>query len=375
MALSLDELRAKLKQEQENQEKIKNGEGYSNSEPDSFLAFWNIPLGKPLNLRFLPDADPNNAFFWRDHETINLTFSGIKGKHNNEVTVKVPCSEMWDDKSCPITNELRTWYKSGDDNIKKLASKYWKKRKHLLQCMIGPDSVAVEKDNPPENPVRRVLVTSDLLVKIKSIIMNPQCPALPTDYERGRDFTVIKGKNNGGFFTYDESYWSMIERPLNEAERAALNHHGLFDLSTFMPTKPTDEDKNIMFEMFRASLNGEQYDPERWAAYYRPEGVSKPTTSVHTGSVVAPVAQQAPIVTQPLVQAGNSPAVTLGQPTTPASSLIASLQQAAPVAQQAPTVMPSVETTPTVTQPSQPAAPVQQLDANALLARLRGNQG
>jgi hypothetical protein len=60
-----------------------------------------------------------------------------------------------------------------------------------------------------------------------------------------------------------------------------------------------------MFEMFRASLNGEQYDPERWAAYYRPEGVSKPTTSVHTGSVVAPVTQQAPIVTQPLVQAGQ----------------------------------------------------------------------
>lgn len=372
MALSLDELRAKLKQEQENQEKIKNGEGYSNSEPDSFLAFWNIPLGKALNLRFLPDADPNNAFFWRDHETINLTFSGIKGKHNNEVTVKVPCSEMWDDKSCPITNELRTWYKSGDDNIKKLASKYWKKRKHLLQCMIGPDSVAVEKDNPPENPVRRVLVTSDLLVKIKSIIMNPQCPALPTDYERGRDFTVIKGKNNGGFFTYDESYWSMIERPLNEAERAALNHHGLFDLGTFMPTKPTDEDKDIMFDMFRASLNGEQYDPERWAAYYRPEGVSKPTTSVHTASIVA----HAQVVTQPsLVQVGNPPVVTM-ENHNPASALVASLQQA-PVAQQAPTVMPAVETpsapVTTVQQPA--AAPVQQLDANALLARLRSGQG
>ena len=32
-----------------------------------------------------------------------------------------------------------------------------------------------------------------------------------------------------------------------------------------------------MKEMFEASVDGEPYDPERWGAYYRPQGVQAPS--------------------------------------------------------------------------------------------------
>jgi hypothetical protein len=40
-----------------------------------------------------------------------------------------------------------------------------------------------------------------------------------------------------------------------------------------MPKKPTAEQLNAIFEMFEASLEGELYDPEKWAKYYRPWGL------------------------------------------------------------------------------------------------------
>ena len=375
--LDINALRARLKEENDNRERAKNGD--FQNQPDAFLAFWNIALGERLNLRFLPDANPNNPFFWQEIANIEMPFNGIKGKSFDPVTVKIPCSELWDKNSCPVHNELRTWYKSSDESIKKMASKYWMKKKFLLQCFIAPNSCLVDKDNPPvDNPIRRVLINNDLLIKIKSIIMNPECPELPIHYERGRDFTVVKAKGTNGYHNYDESVWSMNERPLNEFERNAINTHGLFDLSAFMPKRPTDEEKLITYQMFEASLRGDAYDPELWAQYYRPNGVSKPNNTDST--VVAPtqpvqttqtfVAPAQTVVPQPAAQPLAQP--TTEQAAAPANpaNLIAQLRAqngAAPAAQ--PAVVPQNVTT------ADPAVTVTATDPAALIARLRGMQG
>ena len=123
--LDINALRARLKEENDNRERAKNGD--FQNQPDAFLAFWNIALGERLNLRFLPDANPNNPFFWQEIANIEMPFNGIKGKSFDPVTVKIPCSELWDKNSCPVHNELRTWYKSSDESIKKMASRCWMK--------------------------------------------------------------------------------------------------------------------------------------------------------------------------------------------------------------------------------------------------------
>lgn len=300
---SLAEIRALLKAESEKADAIKNGTFTGNSEPDAFLAFWNIPEGQPLYLRFLEDADTSNPYFWKERDMINLTFNGIKGVHNDLVKIAVPCNEMWGPKdSCPVTKELREWYKTAketnNEELEKLASKYWKKKTYLFQCLIAPDSTAVKDDNAPENPIRRVLMNKQLFTKIRSILMNPGVKELPTHPTAGRDFGVIKAKNGGGFAVYDESQFSMSERPLNETELAAIEKYGTFNLNDFMPKQPTPEELNAIKEMFEASVNGEAYDPQRWSAFYRPAGISKPASA--EAALSSQPATQQTVTTKPV---------------------------------------------------------------------------
>lgn len=299
---TLAEIRALLEAEQAKKDAIKSGTYTGgNGQPDAFLAFWNIPENQDLNLRFLPDADQNNTYFWREREMINLTFKGIKGQHNDIVKLQVPCNEMWVPNSCPILTQVRQWYKlakdTGNEELSKQASQYWKKKTYLFQCMIAPNSVDVKDDVPPENPIRRVLVNKDLFEKIKSILMNPDVAELPTDFEHGRDFRVIKSKNAGGYNNYDASQFKFTERALNDAEREAIDTYGLFDLGEFMPKQPTPEELVAIGEMFEASLNGEAYDPARWAAYYRPAGVSKPNTDSTVQTPAVPATSSTPVET------------------------------------------------------------------------------
>ena len=89
---------------------------------------------------------------------------------------------------------------------------------------------------------------------------------------------------------------------LTEAEQAAIATHGLFDLSTFLPKKPTDVELKVIKEMFEASVDGQPYDTERWGQYYRPAGVQAPAggssapAHVDEESAPAPVAKPAPVV-------------------------------------------------------------------------------
>lgn len=322
---SLAEIRALLAAEQAKQDAVKNGTFTGERQPDAFLAFWNIPENADLNLRFLPDGDQNNQYFWREREMINLEFNGVKGVHTDKVRLQVPCNEMWVANSCPILTEIRQWYKiakeTGNEDLSKQASKYWKKKSYLFQCLIAPNSVEVKDDNAPENPIRRVLVNKDLFEKIKSILMNPDVEELPTDFEHGRDFRVIKSKNAGGFNNYDASQFKFSERPLNEDERTAIETYGLFNLSEFMPKQPTPEELIAIKEMFEASVNGEAYDPARWAAFYRPAGVQKPATGSTTDTPTSVPAASTPVSAPAAPVVESKPVVTETAPAaTPAAS-------------------------------------------------------
>lgn len=328
---SLAEIRALLKAESERAEAQKNGTFKGERQPDAFLAFWNIPDNESLNLRFLNDADPSNPYFWKERDMIKLTFRGVVGGTNDFVSVQVPCNEMWVPKGCPILNELRQWYKiaeeTGNEDLKKQAGQYWKKRSYLLQCFIAPDSVAVKDDVSPENPIRRVLLNKELFTKVKSILMNTGVKELPTHPVHGRDFSVVKAKNGGGFNSYDSSQFSMSERELNDVEQAAIEQYGLFDLSEFMPKQPSTEELQAIKEMFEASVDGQPYDPARWAQFYRPAGVAKPNTTTSVPqTATAPVqtsTQETTTVKETVVQTESVQEAT-AQPASTSQSVSAS---------------------------------------------------
>ena len=91
--------------------------------------------------------------------------------------------------------------------------------------------------------------------------MDPDFPEIPTDYEAGTDFRIMKF-TKGQYADYSTSNWVRRERSLNQEERDAINTNGLFNLNDFLPKKPGADELNAIFEMFEASVDGQLYDPD-----------------------------------------------------------------------------------------------------------------
>jgi len=282
---SLAEMRARIAA----QENKTSNKGSNTQSDNSVYPHWNMDEGTTVSLRFAPDGDPNNEFFWKEKQIIKLPFNGVKGQPDmKKVDVQVPCMEMYGD-SCPILAEVRPWYK--DETLKEMANKYWKKRSYLFQGFVRQNPIG--SDTTPANPIRRFIISPQIIPIIKSGLMDPEILELPTDYLKGLDFT-IKKTSKGGYADYSTSNWSRRESALTEAEQAAIEAHGLFNLADFLPKKPSEAELRIIKEMFEASTEGQPYDPARWGQYYRPWGVDAPagstTQPATTAARVAPVA-------------------------------------------------------------------------------------
>ena len=281
---TLAEIRAKL-QAQENRSQQNQEKSQSDG---SVYPFWNMAEGSSATVRFLPDGDSTNSFFWVERSLIKLPFSGIKGQNESkEVTVQVPCMEMYGE-NCPILSEVRTWYK--DESLKETANKYWKKRTYIFQGFVRSNPMS--DDKTPENPIRRFIVSPQIIPIIKAGLMDPEIEEIPTDYLRGLDF-YIKKTSKGGYADYSTSNWARKESALTEVEQAAIEAHGLSNLREFLPKKPSDAESRIIREMFEASIDGRPYDPDRWAAYYKPYGLQS-SGSRDTGSTGEEEAVRAP---------------------------------------------------------------------------------
>ena len=271
---TLAEIRAKLK----DQETRSTGSNRGPSD-NAIYPFWNLKEGESSTVRFLPDGDSNNTFFWKERLMIKLPFAGIKGETDSRpVQVQVPCMEMYGE-SCPILAEVRGWFK--DPSLEDLGRKYWKKRSYIFQGFVTDN--ALQEDGTPENPIRRFIIGPQIFQIIKQALMDPDMEELPTDYTAGVDFRLNK-TSKGGYADYSTSNWARRERPLDDAEMQAINTHGLFNLSDFLPKKPTEVELKVMQEMFEASVDGEAYDADKWSNYFRPAGMQARTGDPNTAS-------------------------------------------------------------------------------------------
>ena len=289
---SLAEIRAKLKE----QEARSTGASTGPSGPNPIYPFWNIKEGESCTFRFLPDGNPNADFFWAERLMIKLPFAGVKGETNSRpVQVQVPCMEMYGE-SCGILNEVRGWFK--DASLEDMGRKYWKKRSYVFQGFVTDNPLT--DDETPENPIRRFIIGPQIFQIIKAALMDPDMEELPTDYTAGVDFRLNK-TSKGGYADYGTSNWARRERPLSDAEMNAINTHGLFDLSEFLPKKPDATAIKVMQEMFEASVDGEAYDADRWGNYFRPAGMAARTgdPTQEASPQATAVSQSAPVAAAP----------------------------------------------------------------------------
>jgi len=300
---SLAEIRAKLKAQETRSERSGGGD-------NAIFPHWNIPEGTTAAVRFLPDGDPNNTFFWAERLMIRLPFNGVKGDMNSKpVVVQVPCVEMWND-TCPILTEVRTWFK--DSSLEEMGRKYWKKRSYIFQGFVNENPLA--EDSTPENPIRRFVISPSIFGLIKDALMDPDIQEMPTDYDMGLDFRITK-TTKGQYADYSTSKWARKETAITEVQRAAIETHGLHTLSDYLPKRPTEVEINVLKEMFEASVDGQAYDVERFGQYYRPYGVDAPAGTAQSPAAPAPAAPAptptpaaAPAETPPFEAAPAAPA-------------------------------------------------------------------
>ena len=265
MATTLAEIRAKLAAAEN-----RGSTGSSTNGDGGIYPHWNIEEGTSAKVRFLPDADPKNTFFWVERAMIKLPFSGIRGQADSRpVIVQVPCMEMYGkDTPCPILAEVRTWFK--DPSLEDKGRQYWKKKSYLFQGFVRDNPL--KEDRNPENPIRRFIISPQIFNLIKGSLMDPELENLPTDYEQGLDFTISK-TSKGGYADYSTSKWARRETALASDDLAAIEKYGLFNLAEFLPKKPGEVELRVIKEMFEASVNGEEYDAQRWGQYFKPPGL------------------------------------------------------------------------------------------------------
>ena len=312
---SLAEIRAKLKEQE-----TRSSGGGQNQGPNPIYPFWNMKEGESSTLRFLPDGNADNTFFWAERLMIKLPFAGVKGETDSRpVQVQIPCMEMYGE-TCTILNEVRGWFK--DSSLEDMGRKYWKKRSYVFQGFVTDNPIA--DDQSPENPIRRFIIGPQIFQIIKQALMDPDMEELPTDYTAGVDFRLNK-TSKGGYADYSTSSWARRERPLDDSQMNAVNTHSLFNLSDFLPKKPDETAQKVMHEMFEASVDGEAYDAERWSQYFRPAGMQARTgdptktaspqaTAVSQSAPVTPVAAPAPVAA-PIPEAAPAPVAEAPAPT------------------------------------------------------------
>jgi hypothetical protein len=282
---SLAEIRAKLKEQE-----LRGSDNQKSGGDNSIYPFWNLKEGQEAVVRFLPDGDSDNTFFWAERAMIKLPFAGVKGEADSkQVQVQVPCMEMYGG-TCPILSEVRGWFK--DPALEDMGRKYWKKRSYIFQGFVTEDGL--KEDSKPANPIRRFIIGPQIFQLIRGALLDPEMDNLPTDILHGVDFKLIK-TSKGGYADYSTSKWSRRERPLTDEEQAGLKEHGLYNLKDFLPKKPGDVELKVIKEMFEASVDGEAFDMERWGQYFKPAGMSQATgdpVAKTTKPVAQPVAEE-----------------------------------------------------------------------------------
>jgi len=282
-------------------------------------AHWNIDEGASAVLRFLPDGNTDNTFFWVERAMIKLPFPGIKGGDSKDVLVQVPCMEMYGtSEPCPILAEVRPWFK--DKALEDMGRKYWKKRSYVFQGFVHQDPM--NEENKPENPIRKFMISPSIFNIIKASLMDVEMEELPTDYNSGLDFRIAKTQK-GQYADYGTSTWSRKETGLTEEELKAIDTFGLNDLNSFLPPKPDATALKIIHEMFEASVDGQQYDTEKWGNYYRPWGVDKPITA--SVAEVTPVADVSNVGDTPFETSNTSTDVNVDTSVTSTSDKAADI--------------------------------------------------
>ena len=253
MALSLEQLRAGFKKEENNGQ---------TSRPNNYYPFWNMEEGDQAVIRFLPDADEDNPMgFMAEKLMHNLVINGEKKS--------VPCNKMYGD-DCPICKVSSAYYKDNDEANGK---KYWRKKQHIAQAIIVEDPLPADKDSGEthEGKVRFLALGYQLFNIIKDAFESGELDEIPYAFEDGCNF-IIKKSKQGKYDSYTLSKFARKSTDLTDDE-IAMAKEEMVELATLLPQQ-MDEVK--LEGMLEAALTGGEYEEESSSSNFKSVAKKKP---------------------------------------------------------------------------------------------------
>lgn len=238
MSLTLDQLKAAFKKDES-----------SGSRPNNYYPFWNMNEGEQAVVRFLPDADSENAMGFLVEKLMHtLTINGERKS--------IPCKKMFDE-DCPICKVSSAYYKAED---KANGKKFWRKKQHIVQALVIEDPLPADKDSGEshEGKVRFLALGYQLFNIVKEAFESGELDEIPFAFEGGCDF-IIKKTKQGEYATYAVgSKFARKSSDLSE-DQIALVTDNMVELKTLLPANPELEKVEGMLE---AALTGSDYKEE-----------------------------------------------------------------------------------------------------------------
>lgn len=275
----------------------------NNNQDPAIFPFWNMEFGHTSVVRFLPFEDEVSGGFWTERKLVPMEFTDPENP-DNTLKLSAPSLEMYTtEERCPLLDMIRALYKeakelkdNGEEKqaeiVGKIASTHWVNATFYYQGFVVKPGISEE--NPPENPIRIFPIMKKLHKNIYNAIMDEEEPfdRLPCgnftmddiqafvdgdldddqaekflDKLMGYNYRLKKTKQGDWPEWTNSSFMRTEPSSLDEDQLSAIAEHGLHDLREKLPTRPTEEQYEVMREMMQVSID---------RAFGRDEGLWNP---------------------------------------------------------------------------------------------------
>jgi hypothetical protein len=253
-----------------------------------FYYYRKMDIGGSCMVRFLPistevaESDEVKKRFWLAKKTIRLRFDNPE-LAESKVVITIPVMQMYTggrQENDIILKQVKALYdeadklaKAGQDErskaVREKASYHWTRGECLAQGFVVRDGI--NESDTPENPIRLFELNKQVMNKINAVCDPKADPDLALRYwpvhgKLGTNF-VIKKTRSGEWPAYTDSGFATSNSPWTDAMKAAIGTYGLFQLETFLPERPGDEEYEMLAEIVRRSIAGETTWDTDWEAH------------------------------------------------------------------------------------------------------------
>jgi hypothetical protein len=272
-----------------------------------FYYYRKLDYNQSSVVRFLPIStevalsDEVKKRFTLPKKVIRLRFDDPQAAES-KIVLTIPVMQMYTGgktENDAVLKQVKALYdesdrlkKAGKDEqaktVRENASYHWMRGEHLAQGFVVRSGF--QEADPPENPIRIFELNKQIMNKINAKCDPNADPDLrlrywPVHGKLGTNF-VIKKTHSGEWPSYHESDFSNQTTPWTDPMKAAIDEHGLWQLESFLPERPADDEYEMLAEIVRQSITGVRtWDPD-WEAHLKPSRLYRTTTSGDGGSGV-----------------------------------------------------------------------------------------